>query len=427
MFIIDKVTVENFWGEKFLQFDFHDDVNFIIGINGSGKTTAIRLIVAALNADFISLDRLEFSKITINLKSNNSRKKPSVTISKKPEGESLFSSIVYEVREAANAKPKVFALEDYEEKALLRNYQKGSIHRKPNRTREVGIATLIEDLVKNSWLSVQRASHNPRRISASDDKIESLVDLKLDNLLNRLVRYFSALDARDKLLFTGFQKTVFLSMLHQTSDNNWITAGEKNVAEERIELERIFSQFGVDSLEYDERLNTHFNALITAKENLVHETKSLSILDVSVLIANKRVDFIVDEWKSFLSDRAHVFEPRDTFLEIINSMMQRKTFVMTERNELSVKTKSNKDLSLFNLSSGEKQLLIVLSEAVLQEKSSWVYIADEPELSLHVRWQESLVGNLRKINPNAQIIFATHSPDVVSHFGKNVFDMEKLL
>ncbi|EJX1328846.1 ATP-binding protein, partial [Vibrio parahaemolyticus] len=121
-----------------------------------------------------------------------------------------------------------------------------------------------------------------------------------------------------------------------------------------------------------------------------------------------------------------IFLPRDTFLDIINSMMQRKRFSINAQNELQITTQSGKNLPINRLSSGEKQLLIVLGEALLQEKKSWVYIADEPELSLHVKWQESLVGNLRAINPNAQIIFATHSPDVVSVFGNKVFDMENM-
>jgi len=75
---IDNVKVEGFWGEHSLEFDFNDDVNFIIGINGSGKTTAVNIIVAALTTNFSELDRLEFSKITIRLKSKSSRKKPSV-------------------------------------------------------------------------------------------------------------------------------------------------------------------------------------------------------------------------------------------------------------------------------------------------------------------------------------------------------------
>ena len=77
--------------------------------------------------------------------------------------------------------------------------------------------------------------------------------------------------------------------------------------------------------------------------------------------------------------------------------------------------------------SGEKQLLIILGEALLQRSAPWVYIADEPELSLHVTWQESLVRNLKKVNPNAQIVFATHSPDIVSTYEDCVFDMEKIL
>jgi energy-coupling factor transporter ATP-binding protein EcfA2 len=84
-------------------------------------------------------------------------------------------------------------------------------------------------------------------------------------------------------------------------------------------------------------------------------------------------------------------------------------------------------LPLKELSSGEKQLLIILGEAVLQGNTPWLYIADEPELSLHVDWQEKLIRSLRGLNPNAQIIFATHSPDIVSTYGENVFDMEKIL
>ncbi|HCI6149223.1 TPA: ATP-binding protein [Klebsiella quasipneumoniae subsp. quasipneumoniae] len=111
-------------------------------------------------------------------------------------------------------------------------------------------------------------------------------------------------------------------------------------------------------------------------------------------------------------------------MKIINKMMQRKTFFINEQNELQVESQSGKSIQLSDLSSGEKQLLIVLGEALLQEKKNWIYIADEPELSLHVKWQEKLVDNLLSINPNAQIVFATHSPDVVSHYGNNIFDME---
>ncbi|WP_371864363.1 AAA family ATPase [Acinetobacter seifertii] len=92
-----------------------------------------------------------------------------------------------------------------------------------------------------------------------------------------------------------------------------------------------------------------------------------------------------------------------------------------------METQSGKNLSLKQLSSGEKQLLIILGEAFLQEGKRFIYFADEPELSLHVFWQEHLVQHLKQLNPNAQIIFATHSPDIVSCFGENIIDMEQII
>ena len=79
------------------------------------------------------------------------------------------------------------------------------------------------------------------------------------------------------------------------------------------------------------------------------------------------------------------------------------------------------------MSSGEKQLIIILGESLLQQSIPHIYIADEPELSLHVEWQEKLVSSLKELNPNSQIIFATHSPDIVSEFSKSVIKVEETI
>ena len=38
---------------------------------------------------------------------------------------------------------------------------------------------------------------------------------------------------------------------------------------------------------------------------------------------------------------------------------------------------------------------------------------DEPEISMHLDWQRSLLTNIKALNPNCQIILATHSPGVI--------------
>ena len=101
--------------------------------------------------------------------------------------------------------------------------------------------------------------------------------------------------------------------------------------------------------------------------------------------------------------------------------------IFSDRNELIIQTDSGKKFPLNNLSSGEKQLIIILGESLLQQSTPHIYIADEPELSLHVAWQEKLVSSLKAINPNSQILFATHSPDIVSSYGTSVINIEKYI
>ncbi|MFB2681455.1 AAA family ATPase [Shewanella mangrovisoli] len=421
---IEKVIVEGFWGSRTLNFDFHEDINFIIGINGSGKTTAINIIVAALTADFQELDRLDFSKITIKLKSNTSKKKPSITINKNPIELSPFSHVEYEIRESASEKPTKLSIDSLEEQVMFRRYSNFISERDVYRRHGRAHGQTLNELVNVSWLSVHRASHTQDEYE--NEKNISTVDRKLKELMNRLVRYFSTLGKAASEQFEQFQKEVFLSMLYRKSSKPFFsTAKSINIEEEKNALIGIFNQFKVKPKEFESRIENHFEALSKAKEKLGTE-EGLNITDISVLIGTERIDYIVEEWNKSIEKRTKIFEPRDTYLKIINSMMQRKTFSINAQNELQIITQSGKNLPLNKLSSGEKQLLIVLGEALLQEKKPWVYIADEPELSLHVTWQETLVENLRSINPNAQIIFATHSPDVVSIFNEKVFDMEKM-
>lgn len=70
-------------------------------------------------------------------------------------------------------------------------------------------------------------------------------------------------------------------------------------------------------------------------------------------------------------------------------------------------------ISPYHLSSGEKQMLIILLTALVQDNQPAVMILDEPELSLHTDWQEKLIDNIRNLNEHVQIIIATHSPSII--------------
>ena len=58
-------------------------------------------------------------------------------------------------------------------------------------------------------------------------------------------------------------------------------------------------------------------------------------------------------------------------------------------------------------------MLAILLTALTQDLQPYVFFMDEPEASLHFEWQKGLIGMVRQLNPNAQIVLTTHSPAVI--------------
>jgi len=70
-------------------------------------------------------------------------------------------------------------------------------------------------------------------------------------------------------------------------------------------------------------------------------------------------------------------------------------------------------LTMRQLSSGEKQMMLILLTVLLEDQQPYVLFMDEPEVSLHVDWQQELVSIITEMNPNIQLILTTHSPAVI--------------
>jgi len=80
------------------------------------------------------------------------------------------------------------------------------------------------------------------------------------------------------------------------------------------------------------------------------------------------------------------------------------------------------------LSSGEKQMLIILLTVLVENREPYVLLMDEPEISLHVEWQQRLLELILDLNPNVQIILTTHSPAVImSGWADCVTDVEDII
>jgi predicted ATP-dependent endonuclease of OLD family len=77
MYYLSHVDIEGFWGKLSASTDFNNEVNILIGKNGTGKTTFMDMLQAVLRVDLTLLSTLEFKKISIRLKC--SRKQRTIT------------------------------------------------------------------------------------------------------------------------------------------------------------------------------------------------------------------------------------------------------------------------------------------------------------------------------------------------------------
>ncbi len=101
------------------------------------------------------------------------------------------------------------------------------------------------------------------------------------------------------------------------------------------------------------------------------------------------------------------------FQDIVDELFAEtgKKIVRTE-NEIRF-TQIGETLLPYQLSSGEKQMLIILLTVLVEDGLPYVLFMDEPEVSLHIEWQKRLIELITELNPNVQIILTTHSPAVI--------------
>ncbi|MFY2626806.1 AAA family ATPase, partial [Achromobacter dolens] len=114
-----------------------------------------------------------------------------------------------------------------------------------------------------------------------------------------------------------------------------------------------------------------------------------------------------------------LYAPIQEFVEILNKFFRdsKKTASVDSLGRLNI-TQGGSPIQLSAMSSGEKQLLILLAHGRFARNQQGVVIVDEPEISLHLRWQEMLIDSISPEESENQFIFATHSPEIVG-FRKN--------
>lgn len=136
-------------------------------------------------------------------------------------------------------------------------------------------------------------------------------------------------------------------------------------------------------------------------------------LDYQVNIGNRMIALLTcgDPDAREKAEEAAALKQR--FLDMVDHLFEETgKRINRESNELSF-IQYDEPLSPYLLSSGEKQILLILLTVLTEDRRPYVLFMDEPEASLHFEWQKSLISMVHELNPNAQIILTTHSPALI--------------
>ena len=136
-------------------------------------------------------------------------------------------------------------------------------------------------------------------------------------------------------------------------------------------------------------------------------------LDYQVNIGNRIIAALQSSEADSAEKAQLISAPKKRFQDIIDNLFTEtgKTIIRTE-NEIRF-SQMGEELFPYQLSSGEKQMLVILLTVLVEDNENYVLFMDEPEVSLHIDWQKRLIDLILELNPNVQIILTTHSPAVI--------------
>ena len=135
-------------------------------------------------------------------------------------------------------------------------------------------------------------------------------------------------------------------------------------------------------------------------------------LDYQVNIGNQMIDMLNgDEVQR--EKAASLSIPKRKFQDMMDELFAYTRKKIDRKSNEIFFYQDDEKLSPYKLSSGEKQMLVILLTALVRNGERSVLFMDEPEASLHIEWQQKLIAMIRNLNPDMQLILTTHSPAMI--------------
>ena len=223
-----------------------------------------------------------------------------------------------------------------------------------------------------------------------------------------------------------------MNLLDSVQDENTLSNIEKN----RSEYIRTLHSLGEWNDDTNKRVENFFKKYRSTFEKMQQEDRNGGHgVTIDFLLMNmefNRIKEIASQAQEIEREKEKVRTPITAFLNTVNDFFgigeDKKHISISNEGKIRVEADSpHRKLSLYSLSSGEKQIIIIFACLIfgLPVGQSGIYIIDEPEASLHLAWQKSFVESIRRVNNSIQLIFATHAPEIIGKYSDHAVKLQK--
>ena len=430
--IVKSFRAENVFDYLNFNITFNKDISFLVGGNGSGKTTALKLMNALVAPNFRDLLQIPFKKISLVVENNKELTEISaelieehviLRINSIDEQLALpsYSNIEYEYG-ASDKLEETFDV-------LTRKYADHKIIKKISEIQSpifLGLDRRHDNFSggRNDYYHEReirmriggRALGPKRSIQGSLGVSLMETELLVQNAYRRLreVEDRQSNKLRDSILLSTFKYSIFAPE-NSPPLGSW--KEKAGLLKRQQEIKEALSKIGVRDSRLSSGLDEFFTRITSLFEGLASKDGGNQIewlLNKAQIDRMSRIVEIIDEHRSKLED---IFRPINQFLQMVNDFFKdsNKTLELDTVGQLVITRPNGKKSTIDGLSSGERQLLVIFAHAFFNRshQKETVFIIDEPELSLHLLWQEKFSAAILAINPISQFILATHSPEIV--------------
>ncbi|ASG29077.1 AAA family ATPase [Fusobacterium polymorphum] len=366
---LTKIEINNLYGYINYSINLLDQT-FLVGINGTGKSSILRIIDAFFSKKISFFHNLNFKKISLFFEQN--KEEFYIELKKRKEKKTIQRENEIEIIETESC--------------------------------------MISDSRMNSYMKNFYNERKKNLLSHLDDKIAE----ENNNLKKELEEINKNLENIFNIKFTTpFSIKDYYDRFMKEEDIKFLSNGIQYIDDRKKYLSSIINK----------------NISFSETENTIRELED--ILDPMNTV-KKLWEKAIKEYLESLLDGKTEFILND-YVDTINKFFKDTgKEIKLEKNEIKIKPIGHSvNINLDELSSGEMELLILFTKIFFSFNQNSIVIFDEPEKSLHIEWQ-ILLGEFFKVfsekHKDSQLIIATHSPFVTQEINDiNIIPVYKLL